>query len=223
MPEPGRVLVTGATGGAGPGVLAAFLEAGWMVAATYRSEPPDEPAGVVWVRADLGDSDQARRAAAEVVDTLGGLDALVCLTGGFAATPVDDLTWADFESQLAIGLRPVVEVILACRPALEADGGGAIVTIGSQVVYKPGGRVGPHAATKAALVTWSASLAAALRARGVRVNCVLPGTLDTPANRASLPEGKRDTWVTPRQLGELIVFLCSSSSAPLTGAAISIG
>lgn len=222
MPASGRVLVTGATGAAGSGVLAAFVEAGWAVAATARGEPPDEPAGVTWVRADLGNPAQARRAAAEATKALGGLEALVCLTGGFAATSIDELSWTDFEQQLGVGLRPTVEAVLACRSALEA-GGGSIVTIGSQVIAKPGGRVGPHAATKAALVTWSASLAAALRPSGVRVNCVLPGTLDTPMNRAARPDAKRDSWVTPRQLGELIVFLCSPQSVPLTGAAIPIG
>jgi NAD(P)-dependent dehydrogenase (short-subunit alcohol dehydrogenase family) len=223
MPTARRVLVTGASGAAGPEVLGAFLEAEWQVAGVTRGEPPAEPAGVSWVRADLTDSEQARRAAGDAVSTLGGLDALVCLTGGFTSTPLDELSWADFERQLALGLRPTVEAVLACRTALEADGGGAIVTIGAQTALKPGGRVGPYAATKAAVIAWSASLAAGLRPRGVRVNCLLPGTIDTPANRASMPEAKRDSWVQPHQLGRILVFLCSPESAPLTGAAIPIG
>jgi NAD(P)-dependent dehydrogenase (short-subunit alcohol dehydrogenase family) len=218
-----RVLVTGATGGAGPGVLEAFLAAEWAVAAVSRGEPPADPPGVTWVRADLSSTSDARRAAAESVEALGGLDALVCLTGGFGMTPIDELSWGAFDEQLGIGLRPIVETVIACRSALEADGGGAIVTIGSQAALRPGPRVGPHAATKAAVIAWSASLAAALRPRGVRVNCVLPGTLDTPANRQSMPDTKRETWVTPRQLGNLLVFLCSPASSPMTGAAIPIG
>jgi NAD(P)-dependent dehydrogenase (short-subunit alcohol dehydrogenase family) len=218
-----RVLVTGATGAAGPEVLGAFLDAGWRVAAVARGQPPTEPAGVTWVHADLTDSEQTRAAVDAAVNGLGGLDALVCLTGGFSATPIDRLSWADFETQMSRGLRPTVEAVLACRAALEADDGGAIVTIGAQTAQKPGGRVGPYAAAKAAVIAWSASLAVALRPRGVRVNCVLPGTIDTRANRESMPDVKRDTWVQPRALGRVIVFLCSPESAPLTGAAIPIG
>ena len=218
-----RVLVTGATGAAGPEVLAAFLDAGWQVAAVTRRAPPSEPEGVKWVRAELTDTEETRAAVDDAVATLGGLDALVCLTGGFSATPLDRLSWADFETQLSRGLRPTVEAVLACREALEADGEGAIVTIGAQTAQKPGGRVGPYAAAKAAVIAWSASLAAALRPRGVRVNCLLPGTIDTPANRESMPDAKRDAWVQARDLGRVIIFLCSPESAPLTGAAIPIG
>jgi NAD(P)-dependent dehydrogenase (short-subunit alcohol dehydrogenase family) len=219
----GRVLVTGASAAAGEGVLAAFLDAGWSVAGTTRRDPPGTPEGVHWIRADLDGADAARAAVRDAVDALGGLDALVCLTGGFAMTAIDELSWADFDEQLGTGLRPVVEAALAALLALREAGGGSIVTIGAQAAAKPGPRVAPWGVAKSGVLAFSQSLAAAGRPMGVRVNCVLPGTIDTPANRESRPDAKRDTWVTPRQLGELIVFLCSPASAPLTGAAIPIG
>ena len=223
MEAPRRALITGASGGAGGGVLASFLEAGWRVAGVSRGEPPDEPADVAWLRADLRDADAARAMVAEAVEALGGVDALVCLTGGFTSTPVDELRWADFERQLGMSLRPTVEAVLAALPELRRSEGGTIVTIGSQTALKPGGSTGPYAAVKGAVATWSLSLATALRGAGIRVNCVLPGTIDTEANRESMPNAKRETWVTPRELGDLIVFLSSPGSAPLTGATIPIG
>jgi NAD(P)-dependent dehydrogenase (short-subunit alcohol dehydrogenase family) len=223
MEAPRRALVTGATGGAGGGVLTAFLEAGWSVAGVTRRDEPDGPDGVTWVRADLRDADAARRMADDAVEALGGLDALVCLTGGFTSTPLDDLGWSDFEEQIGMSLRPTVEAVIASLPALRASDAGAIVTIGSQTALRPGASTGPYAAAKGAVATWSLSLAAALRSSGVRVNCILPGTIDTESNRESMPDAKRDAWVTPRQLGELIVFLCSPGSRPLTGAAIPVG
>jgi NAD(P)-dependent dehydrogenase (short-subunit alcohol dehydrogenase family) len=219
----GRVLVTGASGGAGGGVLAAFVDAGWRVVGVTRREPPGDPAGVTWVRADLGDADAAQRMVAEAVEALGGLDALVCLAGGYSSAPLDELSWADFEAQIATSLRPTVEAVLAALPELRRSDAGTIVTIGAQTALKPGRNAGPYAAAKSAVATWSLALAAGLRAAGVRVNCVLPGTLDTEANRASMPDAKRDTWVAPRQLGDLIVYLCSPASRPLTGTAIPIG
>jgi NAD(P)-dependent dehydrogenase (short-subunit alcohol dehydrogenase family) len=223
MADAGRVLITGASGGAGGGVLAAFLDAGWRVAAVSRREPPDEPPGATWVRADLTDAESARRMVADAIAELGGLDALVCLAGGYSSAKLEELSWADFEQQIAMSLRPTVESVLAALPELRQSEAGAIVTIGAQTALKPGRNAGPYAAAKAAVATWSLSLAAGLRASGVRVNCVLPGTIDTEANRASMPDAKRDAWVDARELGNLLVYLCSPASRPLTGAAIPIG
>jgi NAD(P)-dependent dehydrogenase (short-subunit alcohol dehydrogenase family) len=223
MVQPRRVLVTGASGGAGSGVLAAFVNAGWRVAATTRREPPAVSTGVTWVRADIRDADAARAMVGDAVAALGGLDALVCLAGGYTSTPLEALSWADFEVQIAQSLRPTVEAVVAALPELRRADGGSIVTIGSQTALRPGGGAGPYAAAKAAIATWSLSLASGLRAAHVRVNCVLPGTLDTEANRASMPSAKRDTWATPRELGDLVEYLCSPASQPVTGAAIPIG
>jgi NAD(P)-dependent dehydrogenase (short-subunit alcohol dehydrogenase family) len=223
MADARRVLITGATGGAGGGVIAAFLDAGWRVAAVSRRDPPDEPADVTWVRADLADADAAQRMVADAVEALAGLDALVCLAGGYTSAKLEELSWADFEKQIGMSLRPTVESVLASIPELRRSDAGAIVTIGAQTAQKPGRNAGPYAAAKAAVATWSLALAAGLKPAGVRVNCVLPGTLDTEANRTSMPDAKRDAWVDPRELGNLIVYLCSPASRPLTGTMIPIG
>jgi NAD(P)-dependent dehydrogenase (short-subunit alcohol dehydrogenase family) len=223
MADAGRVLITGATGGAGAGVLAAFLDAGWQVAAVRRSTAPIEQPGVTWVQADLRDAEAAQRMVADAVATLGGLDALVCLAGGYSSAKLEELSWSDFEKQIAMSLRPTVESVLAALPELRQSESAAIVTIGAQTALKPGRNAGPYAAAKAAVATWSLSLAAGLKSAGVRVNCVLPGTIDTEANRTSMPDAKRDAWVDPRDLGGLIVYLSSPASRPLTGTAIPIG
>jgi NAD(P)-dependent dehydrogenase (short-subunit alcohol dehydrogenase family) len=223
MADAGRVLITGATGGAGGGVIAAFLDAGWRVAAVSRRDPPSDPAEVTWVRADLTDADAAQRMVSVAVAALGGLDALVCLAGGYTSAKLEELSWADFERQMSMSLRPTVESVLAALPELRRSDRGAIVTIGAQTALKPGRNAGPYAAAKAAVATWSIALAAGLKAAGVRVNCILPGTLDTEANRASMPDVKRDAWVDPRDFGNLIVWLCSPASRPLTGTTIPIG
>jgi NAD(P)-dependent dehydrogenase (short-subunit alcohol dehydrogenase family) len=223
MADAGRVLITGATGGAGGGVIAAFLDAGWRVAAVSRRDPPGEPAEVTWVRAAITDAEAAQRMVSDAVAALGGLDALVCLAGGYTSAKLEELSWVDFEKQIAMSLRPTVESVLAALPELRRSEGGAIVTIGAQTALKPGRNAGPYAAAKAAVATWSIALAAGLKTAAVRVNCILPGTLDTEANRASMPDAKRDAWVDPRDLGNLIVYLCSPASRPLTGTTVPIG
>lgn len=223
MADPRRVLITGATGGAGGGVIAAFRDAGWEVAGVRRRAPPGDTQEVAWVQADLTDADAARRMVADAVAALGGIDALVCLAGGYSSAKLEELSWADFEEQIGKSLRPTVEAVLAALPELRKSDAGTVVTIGAQTALKPGRNAGPYAAAKAAVATWSLSLAAGLKASGVRVNCVLPGTLDTEANRTSMPDAKRDAWVDPRELGNLIVYLCSPASRPLTGTAVPIG
>ena len=223
MADAGRVLITGAAGGAGGGVVAAFLDAGWRVAGVTRHDPPADPADVSWIRADLRDAETARRMVADAVGALGGIDALVCLAGGYSSAKLDELGWADFEKQIGMSLRPTVESVLAALPELRRSESGAIVTIGAQTALKPGRNAGPYAAAKAAIATWSMALAAGLKGDGIRVNCVLPGTLDTSANRESMPDAKRDAWVAPRDLGNLLVYLCSPASRPLTGTSIPIG
>jgi NAD(P)-dependent dehydrogenase (short-subunit alcohol dehydrogenase family) len=221
-----RVLVTGGTGGLGGGVIAAFAEAGWKIAGTtHGKRPKSETDGprVHWLRADLTDPKGAQSAVRRAKKALGGLDALVCLVGGYEATPIDELSWTDVDRLLQLDLRPTVETVIAAREALEASGSGSIVTIGARSALSPGSRMSAYAAAKAGVIAFSAALAVELRPHGVRVNCVLPGTIDTPANREMLPDAKRTNWVQPRQLGELIRFLASPDSAPLTGAAIPVG
>ncbi len=174
-----------------------------------------------WVHAELTDPAETAAAVGRAADALGGLDALVCLAGGFGLTTLDESGWDDFARLMELSYQPTVVSVLACLPHL--GDGSSIVTIGARVAVSPGPRAAGHGAAKAAVVAFSASAAAALRPRGVRLNCVLPGTLDTPSNRASMPETRRGSWVPPRQLGELIRFLASPESAPLTGAAIPIG
>jgi NAD(P)-dependent dehydrogenase (short-subunit alcohol dehydrogenase family) len=217
-----RVLVTGASGAAGGGVVEAFLAAGWQVAGATRGTPPADAAdGVTWVSMDLADEASARAGTAQAVERLGGLDAVVCLAGGFRLTPVDEASWEDFAGLIDLDYRPTVVTVLAALPHLGE--GGSIVTIGAKAAQAPGPRSSAYVAAKAGVIAFSASLAAELRPRGIRVNCVTPGTIDTPANRESMPNAKTANWVTPRQLGELLRYLASPESSPLTGAAIPIG
>jgi NAD(P)-dependent dehydrogenase (short-subunit alcohol dehydrogenase family) len=224
----GRVIVTGAGGAVAGGVLESLIESGWKVAGLTRDGSPGSAHdGVMWFGADLTDAAAVRAAVESASAALGGLDALVCLAGGFRLTPLDEATWSDFEQLLSLDFRSTVETVLAAIPflatAAESSGDAAIVTIGARAALSTPPRSGPYVAAKAAVIAWSGSLAAELRPRQIRVNCVLPGTVDTPANRESMPNAKTATWVPPRRLGELIRFLAGPDSAPLSGAAIPIG
>ncbi|MFC4855570.1 SDR family NAD(P)-dependent oxidoreductase [Actinophytocola glycyrrhizae] len=212
------VLITGGTGGLGTAVTAAFTEAGWRVVVPYRSHAPS---GVVGVRADLTDPAQVA-AAVEVAAEEGPLRAVVNLAGGFAMggrvheTPVEE-----FEAQFHTNLRPTYLVCAAALPHLIAAGGGSIVCVSSKAAVAPFSGAAGYVTSKAAVLAFVAALDAEYRADGVRVNAVLPGVIDTPANRESMP-GSRAGWVDPADIARTILFLASEAASTISGAHIPV-
>lgn len=213
----GSVLVTGGAGGLGKAVTAAFAQAGRRVVVPYRSTPPAEQAGVTGVRADLTDPGQVA-AAVEAAAADGPLTAVVHLAGGFAMggrvheTPVEE-----FEAQFRVNLRPAYLVCAAAVPHLIAAGGGSIVCVSSKAAINPFPGAAGYVTSKAALLALVDAMDAEYRGDGIRVNAVLPGVIDTPANRESMP-GSRAGWVDPADIARTILFLASDASSTVSGA-----
>ena len=228
VPRPATVLVTGATGGLGPAVVAAFLADGWRVVATSRSgRPPQDLVGsdrLEPVATDLFEpADVAATVAAATGDDTAPLRALVNLVGGYTAggrvheTPVEEL-----ERQLALNLRPTWLVTKAVLPHLVAAGGGAVVCVSSRAAVAPFPGGASYATAKAGVLAFSQAVAVEYRRDGVRCNAVLPSVIDTPANRAAQPDADHSRWVPPAQVAAVIRFLCGEESAPTSGAAIPV-
>lgn len=228
-PREATVLVTGATGGLGPAVVAAFLDDGWRVVATSRSgRPPQDLVGsdrLEPVATDLFEpADVAEAVTLAAADRAGApLRALVNLVGGYAAgglvheTPVEQ-----FERQLTLNLRPTYLVTQAVLPHLVEGGGGAVVCVSARAAVAPFRGAGGYVSAKAAVLAFSQAVAVEYRAAGVRCNAVLPSVIDTPANRADQPGADTSRWVPPEQVAAVIRFLCSDDSAPTSGAAIPV-
>jgi NAD(P)-dependent dehydrogenase (short-subunit alcohol dehydrogenase family) len=222
------VLVTGATGGLGPAVVAAFLEDGWRVVATSRTgRPPQDLVGydrLESVATDLfepADVAEAATVAAGAADA--PLRALVNLVGGYAAgglvheTPVEQ-----FERQLTLNLRPTYLMTQAVLPHLVDAGGGAIVCVSARAAVAPFRGAAGYVSAKAAVLAFAQAVAVEYKAAGVRCNTILPSVIDTPANRAAQPGADPSRWVPPEQVAAVIRFLCSDDSAPTSGAAIPV-
>lgn len=217
------VLITGAGGGLGGAVTAAFLEAGWrVVAVELAGAARGLPAAVEAVEADLTDPDSvaaAVRVAAARPET--PLRAVVNLVGGFAQSGlVHETPLAEFEAVLALNLRPTYLVTGAALPALVAAGGGAVVCVSAQAAQRPfPGAVG-YVTAKAAVLAFAGAVAVEYADAGVRCNTILPSVIDTPANRAAMPDADHSRWVPPDRIARVIRFLASADSAPTTGAAV---
>jgi NAD(P)-dependent dehydrogenase (short-subunit alcohol dehydrogenase family) len=208
-------IVTGGTGGLGAAVTRRFLAASWRTVVPWYDERElqrlDDHPLLTMIRADLFDPAAAAEcAAAGAADPAAPLTAVVNLVGGFAVgkriheTPVET-----FEQQLRLN---VLSAYLACQAALPhliAAGGGSIVCVSSRAALRPFPGAAGYVTSKAAVLGLVDALAVEYRDDGVRANAVLPSVIDTPANRASMPDADHGRWVKPEQIAEVIFGLCT--------------
>jgi NAD(P)-dependent dehydrogenase (short-subunit alcohol dehydrogenase family) len=220
--------VTGGTGGLGAAVVARLLDDGWRVVVPWVAERELERVerrdGLELVQADLLEPDSVAAAVALAAGAEGApLRAVVNLVGGFAQgarvaeTPVEN-----FYAQLQLNLRPTYLVTQAALPHLVAAGGGSVVCIGSRAAVQPFSGAAGYVASKAAVIAFAQAVAVEYRDEGVRCNALVPSVIDTPANRAAMPDADPTRWVAPAQLAATIAFLCSDDGAATSGAAIPV-
>jgi NAD(P)-dependent dehydrogenase (short-subunit alcohol dehydrogenase family) len=218
------VVVTGGTGGLGSAVTRAFLGAGWHVVVPWIAERElervQEHERLTLVRADLFDPGDV----AGVVEAAGpSLRALVNLVGGFAEHGrIHETPFETFEEQLRLNLRPTYLCAAAAIPAMLAVGGGAIVCVSSRAARRPFPGAAGYIVSKAAVLALVDALDAEYRKDGIRVNAVLPSVIDTPFNRASMPDADFDTWVHPDEIARVIAFLCSDDASVTSGAHVPV-
>ena len=224
------IVVTGAFGVLGSAVARTLARDGARIALIdlASSPPPDlktefapphQSVGAV----DLANLDAARVAFAAVAAQSGGIDALVNVAGGFRWQSVDDGDVEGWDAMYTMNLRTAVVCCKAALPWLIARGQGRIVNIGAGAAARSAAAgMGAYTASKSGVQRLTESLAAELRDRGITVNAVLPGTIDTPRNRADMPDADTNRWVQAGQIAEVIRFLVSDAAEAVTGAAIPV-
>ena len=221
-------LVTGGTGGLGAAVVARLLADGWRVVvpwvAAHELERVERRDGLELVEADLFEADAVASAVASAAgDEAAPLRAVVNLVGGFAqGARVADEPIESFEAQLRLNLRPTYLVTQAALPHLVAAGGGAIVCVGTRAALQPFPGAAGYVTAKAGVIAFAQAVAVEYRDERVRCNALLPSVIDTPANRAAMPDADWTRWVAPAQLAATIAFLCSDEGAATSGAAIPV-
>jgi len=212
-------IVTGGRGALGGAVVAALHAMDHKVAIIDRgAEAPLAGAALVVGEVDLADPARVEAAFARIAAELGQVDGLANIAGGFRWQTVAKGGIEGFDAMYQTNLRTVAVTCRAVLPHL-SDGGG-IVNVGAASASRPGAGLGAYAASKAGVMALTMSLAEELRERRVRVNAVLPTTLDTPANRRDMPDADTSQWVTPAAAAKVIAFLLSAEAGPITGAGI---
>ena len=221
-------IVTGGTGGLGAAVVTRLLDDGWRVVVPWiverELERVERRPGLELVRADVTDPVEVQTivsaAAASDGAPLGGL---VNQVGGFAmGARVDETSVDEFEKQFRLNLRPTYLMTQAALKEMLANGGGAIVCVGTRAALQPFKGAAGYIASKAAVIAFSQAVAVEYKDDGIRCNVILPSVIDTPANRASMPNADHDRWVKPAEIATVISHLLSPDAAVTSGATIPV-
>jgi NAD(P)-dependent dehydrogenase (short-subunit alcohol dehydrogenase family) len=217
-------LVTGGTGGLGAAVTRELLDSGWRVVVPWVEERElarvEEHEQLELVHADCMDPAQVARASEVAGESL---RAAVNLVGGFAAggrvheTPVEE-----FEAQLRLNLRATYLVCAAAIPVLLRAGGGALVCVSSRAALRPFPGAAGYITAKAAVLAFVDALDAEYRKDRIRANAIIPSVIDTPANRAAMPDADPSSWVRPEEIARTIRYLCSDDSTATSGAHVPV-
>jgi NAD(P)-dependent dehydrogenase (short-subunit alcohol dehydrogenase family) len=228
MSAPRIVLVTGAFGTLGTAVARKFLAQGARLVLMDRAPVPGWAAQAFPAPhalaggVDLTDPAATGAAVQTALGRDGALDVLVNVAGGFRWQTLEEGDLATWELMFAMNLRTAVVASRAVLAHLLARGSGRIINIGAGAAARGRAGMGPYTASKAGVERLSESLADELKDRNITVNTILPGTIDTPANRADMPDADTARWVQPDEVADVVVFLASDAARAVTGAAIRV-
>ena len=215
------VLVFGAAGALGAGVAAAFAAAGASVTGVDRMRPQDDDrlAGVSYEAADVADDNEV----AAVFDAGAAPWAAVNTVGGFAPQrPLAELDPAELTGQLKLNLVTAALITKHALRVMQAAGAGRVVHTASRAAVVSKGSGFAYSVSKLGVLHLVTMAADEVRGTGVTVNCVVPSIIDTPANRAAIPDADHDAWPKIPDIARTYLYLAAPSSGLVNGAAVPV-
>ncbi|MGJ7491399.1 SDR family NAD(P)-dependent oxidoreductase [Variovorax sp. ZT4R33] len=223
------VMLTGASGNLGRAVARSFSDRGAQLVLLDRHPDRLDAAFTavkhrpLAIQADLTRPGDASDAVAAALARFGRIDVLCNLAGGFRmGAPVHETTPETWDFLFDVNVRSVLHMSAAVVPAMLDGGGGRIVNVGAYAALRGGAGMGPYAASKAAIIRLTESMSAELREHRINVNCVLPTILDTPQNRADMPQADPTRWVAPSELANAVMFLAWEGASAIHGVALPV-
>jgi NAD(P)-dependent dehydrogenase (short-subunit alcohol dehydrogenase family) len=219
------IFITGANGGLGSSVTMAFLRQGArVIGGSLRITAADFPQPNFEAMAiDFNKLDEIKSGVAKTVERHGRLDVLVHVLGGFAGGPsVAETSDAMWEQMQNINLTSAFHVFRESIPHLRKSKSGRLIAIGSLTAAQPHANLGAYVTFKAALAMLVQTVALENADVGLTANVILPGTMDTPTNRKSMPDADFSKWLKTDDVAELVLSLADEQARHLTGLAIPI-
>ena len=217
------VMITGAFGGLGRTVTEAFTKAGAKVVVVSRELPEKLPEGLLGISADVTEEAEVQQLMTEAMRKTARIDCLINLVGGFAMSRLSETEASVWSRMLSLNLTSAFLLSREATHLMTKQGSGRIIHIAARAAVDPFPGAGAYIVSKSGLLALIKVLALELAGSGVKVNGVLPTTIDTPANRQSMPNADPNQWVKPEAIAALLVFLASDEADALNGALIPIG
>ena len=227
--NPRTIVITGAAGNLGMAVAHVFANEGAQLVLLDRAPIGEAalvklaPAQCLPIALDLCDAAQVAAAVEQALARFGRIDVLCNLTGGFAmgdaVHATSDSTW-DFLHDMNV--RTLRNTSRAVVPQMLRQGGGKIVNVGAYSAQRGLAGMGAYIAAKSEVLRITEAMSAELRMKNINVNCVLPTILDTPQNRADMPDADPTRWVHPQDLARVIAFLASDAARAIHGAGVPV-
>jgi NAD(P)-dependent dehydrogenase (short-subunit alcohol dehydrogenase family) len=217
------VLIAVGSGALGQTVAPACVRAGAHVITVDRHSRAALVAGMTEMKADVTDEADVRRLVHDVIRETGRIDALINLVGGFAMGRVEETDAALWQRMLTMNLTAAFLLSKAVLPGMVERGTGRIVHVAARAAVEPFPGAAAYIVAKSGLVALIRTLSLEQAGSGVTVNGILPTTIDTAANRASMPNADTSKWVKPDSIAELVIFLVSQEAGQINGALIPIG
>jgi len=227
-------IITGATGALGRVVTMRLAQNGAKVVVLYRKEKAlqelqeflgDQGSSVMWFLGDATDSKSVQNLVQKTIGEYGRIDILLNIVGAYVGGKVlaetDERTW---DIMMNVNLKTAFLCSKAVLPHMMERRQGKIVSVAARTAVQRGTRArsGAYAVSKAGVVTLTEALAEETKDHGIQVNCIMPSTIDTEANRRMLPKADFTKWVDPEEIAEVILFLVSDASKPTSGASIPV-
>jgi len=226
------VMITGSAGNLGSVVARSFQAADAKLALVDRGEDrlkavfPDLVSNANYLLvncADLMDEGAVEVSVGEAIQHFGRIDVMVNTVGGFrAGTTLHETPLNTWDFLLRLNAR---SVFIACKkviPHMLDRGSGKIVNMAARPGLEGKSGMAAYSASKAAVIRLTESMSAELKDQGINVNCVIPGTIDTSANREAMPDADFSAWVAPESLADVILFLSSDAARDIHGTAIPV-
>jgi len=226
------VVISGASGNLGVAAAHGFAAAGAKLGLLGRNlerlesalgELATSPQHMLLAPVDMTEADSVKQAIDKLAEHFGRLDVLLNLTGGYrAGTPVHESKPEDWEFMLSLNARTAYLGSRAVVPHMLRQGRGKIINIGARPGLKGVANTAAYSASKSAVIRLTESMAAELKTQGVNVNCVLPGTMDTPDNRKAMPNARHERWVPLEEVVDVIMFLASDAARAVHGVSVPV-
>jgi len=225
-------MITGASGNLGSAVTRAFHQAGAKLALIERSKGelekmyPDLIGSADCTMsgcADLTDKEEVNGVVSAAIEHFDRIDVLVNTVGGYrAGSPLHETPLETFDFMLYLNARITYNISQAVIPYMLEQGSGSIVHFSARPGLKGSANQAAYSASKAAVLRLTESMSEEVKASGINVNCILPGTLDTPQNRVASPDADYGRWVQLESIAGVVLFLCSDAARDIHGASIPV-